>query len=300
MKKILKKIYWDFWMPMYFYSMNILNRKVLVNRTYKRFLHYPMNWKNPIDINEKINWMKIYSDTSEWTKLADKYRVREYVEKCGLSDILVPLYGKWKKPSEIDFASLPNSFVLKLNNGSGDCVIVQDKRTFNFGDVIKRYSKCLNKSYGLETGEFHYMKIPPLIISEQLLHQDGTISSSLIDYKVWCFDGKPYMIWVCFNRTKGKVSVDSYDLNWNYHPEWSIFTKHYQNGNGIIPKPPCLDYMLAAASTLSQGFPQVRVDFYVVEGKLYFGEMTFTSNCGCMNFYTKEFLIELGNQIKLP
>jgi len=120
------------------------------------------------------------------------------------------------------------------------------------------------------------------------------------DRKVWCFDGKPYSIWVCYGRSANEVFVNLYDLDWNVHPEVSVFTEHYKDGKGKVPKPECLDSMLAAASKLSEGFPEVRVDFYVNGGKLYFGELTFASLYGKMDFFTDEYLVELGKQCILP
>ncbi len=150
-------------------------------------------------------------------------------------------------------------------------------------------------------GNYITIESPPLVIAEEyLVEHNNTISSSLIDYKIWCFDGKPYSIWACYNRTKDSVLVNSYDLEWNCLPEKSIFTKHYQNGKGLLPKPKCLNRMLEAASILSKGMPEVRVDFYEVDGNVYFGELTFATLAGHIDFYTPEFLLELGNQCKLP
>ena len=156
-------------------------------------LHRWPNFKSPRDINEKINWLKFYGDTSQWVELADKYAVRSYIKKHGLSDILVHLYGKWDNAEDIDWDSLPNKFVLKCNNGSGDVVICHDKEQINRKDTISYLKKMLNRSFGIVSGEMHYAEMKPCIIAEELL--DNTTqpckSTSLIDYKIWCFDGKP-------------------------------------------------------------------------------------------------------------
>ena len=149
-------------------------------------------------------------------------------------------------------------------------------------------------------GEPHYLQIKPVVIAEKLLiDKENTFSTSLVDYKVWCFNGKPYCVWACYSRTKNATYVGTYDLDWNYHPEWSIFTDHYKDGGPVVPKPKSFDEMMDAAKILSEGFPQVRVDFYDVDGKLFFGEMTFTSNGGFMQFFTDEFLLQMGKQMKL-
>lgn len=284
----------------FLYILSKCNKKYLVSIIYSKRKGKKMNWQNPQDLDEKINWLKVYGDTSQWPTLADKYKVREYIKNKGLEGILVPLYGVWSKVDDIDFDILPESFVIKTNHGSGDCIVVRDKKSLNIEETKKILKDSLRHNYGVNHAEFHYSEIPPRIIAEQLLIQDCDFSSTLIDYKVWCFNGEPYMIWVCYNRGKKKVMVECHDLNWNYHPEWSIFYEKYQNGKGIVPKPKHLPQMIEYARALSHGFPQVRVDFYVVKDKIYFGEMTFTSNGGYNHFFTPDFQLTMGRQITLP
>ena len=261
-----------------------------------------IDWKHPKTIDEKINWLKYYSDTSQWTLLADKYRVRKYVADCGLEDILVPLYGKWDKAEDIDWDSLPNQFVMKTNNASKSVLICKDKDSLDIDYWIKEIDKWMHYDYSIEKGEIHYRSIPPCIIAEQLLdaEKQPLPSSSLIDYKVWAFDGKPVYIWCCLNRTSDSVEVITYDTDWKAHPEFSRNFYHFYLTDKRLPRPITLDKMLDAAAKLSKGFPQVRVDFYEVDWKLYFGEMTFTSSAGMNGFYTTEFLLELGRLTKLP
>ena len=127
----------------------------------------------------------------------------------------------------------------------------------------------------------------------------ATASETLIDYKIWCFNGKPESVSACRNRYKGTVEVASYDLNWNHHPEHSVYTNHYIKSEVPFNKPSSLNRMLEVASVLSEGFPQVRVDLYEVDGKIYFGELTFTSNFGMMEFYTDDYLTYLGSKVEL-
>lgn len=277
------------------------NPKKLVSLRYRKTFGVDLNWDNPITLNEKINWLKFNSDTSLWTVLADKYRVREFVESKGLKDILVQLYGKWDTVEDINWTSLPNQFVMKVNNGSGDIMVCKDKAELDTVKVAKTFAKHLRKGFGYSTGEPHYALIPPCIIAEELLdiNKQPIVTSTLIDYKIWCFNGKPECIWVCYNRTKANVEVATYDLDWNFHPEWSIFTNHYIRAKQILPKPRSFERMLEIAAILSEGFPQVRVDLYEVDNKPYFGEMTFTSNYGMMEFYTPEFQKYLGSKFSL-
>ena len=276
--------------------------KKLSSIRYEECYGTDINWKHPKTIDEKINWLKYYSDTTQWSLLADKYRVREYVAGCGLKDILVPLYGKWDKAADIDWGALPRQFVIKTNNASKSVLICKDKNSLDIAHWTKTIEKWMQTDYSIEKGEIHYRSIPPCIIAEQLLdaEKQAVQSSSLIDYKVWAFDGKPVYIWCCLNRTSDSVEVITYDTDWNAHPEYSENYYHFIPTDKRLPRPVTLNKMLDAAARLSKGHPQVRVDFYEVDGKLYFGEMTFTSSAGVNGFYTKEFLLQLGSLTKLP
>lgn len=276
--------------------------RLLASLIYFKTFHKFLNWRNPQNINEKINWQKFYGDISYWPKLSDKYAVREYVKSKGLDNILVKLYGKWNNPSEIDWDSLPDSFVLKMNNGSGDVEICKNKDKADKDRIIEKFGKLFNKQYFYVNAEPHYDKITPCIIAEELLNvgKQPIPTNSLIDYKIWCFGGKVDFIWACYNRTSMSAEVASYDVHWNFHPEYSVYTDHYKKASVLIPKPECLDEMIKIAEILSEGIPQVRVDLYVVDNKVYFGEMTFTSAGGFMTFYTKEKLFEMGQKIPVP
>lgn len=278
----------------------LLPVKKVISKQYKRKLGREMNWGHPVDLNEKINWLKLNSDTTKWTELSDKYLVREYVKEKGFEDILVPLYGKWDKAEDIEFHCLPDSFVMKTNHGSGDVVIVKNKSSINEKSIKKSFKKALWQRFGYVEGEPHYLGINPCIIAEKYLEQNhDNWTSSIVDYKIWCFDGKPECIRVYYNRTKTSVNVETRDLNWGYHPETQIFTNHFKDGHGIVPKPKCLNRMLQIASILSEGFPQVRVDLYVINDHPYFGELTFTSNGGYMNNLTQDYLTRLGSLVNI-
>ena len=265
-------------------------------------LHRWPDFEHPKDINEKINWLKFYGDTSQWSTLADKYAVRQYIESIGQGDILVKLYGKWDRAEDIDWGSLPERFVMKGNAGSGDVVICRNKNELDKEKVTKYFQSIMGKSFGDVSGESHYAQIKPCIIAEELLDASTQPcgSTSLVDYKIWCFDGKPKYIWCCYNREKYHANVGLYDMDWNYHPEWSVFTSHYVEASALIPKPACFDKMMDIAAKLSAGFPQVRIDLYEVNGHVCFGEYTFSSQGGYMDFYTKEFLEQMGRDTKLP
>ena len=275
--------------------------KLLVSILYRIAFGKRIDWDDPRTLNEKIHWLKFNSDTSLWTLLADKYRVREYVRQRGCEDLLVNLYGVWTDSSEIDWDSLPDKFVMKSNCSSGDVRICTDKSKIDRQEWEAHFDKAMRDKLGYERGEPHYNAIEPAVIAEELLDisKQPIKTSSLIDYKIWCFNGEPHHIWACFNRRQEDVEVAVFDMDWNYHPEKSIFTKHYKESSDILPKPKSLNMMLESARKLSAGLPQVRVDFYEVDDKAYFGEMTMTGGGAFMDWYSDDFMLEMGDLISL-
>lgn len=264
---------------------------------YRKSFGKHINWKHPEDLNQWINVLQYSSDISLWPTLADKYRVRKYVENKGLGDTLVKLYGKWDRPEDIEFDSLPKSFVLKSNNGSGQVMIVEDKSELNLETVRKVCKEWLKVKFGLLTGEPHYLKIKPCIIAEELLDvtkQTGE-STSLIDYKIWCFGGEPHVIYAVTDRNKGFFTQHCYDTEWRDRSDLLHYDDHHlKPKDGGLHRPHNLNKMLEYARILSAGYPQMRVDLYEVDGKVYFGELTMSSNCGRMEYFTPEALQEFG------
>lgn len=297
-----------------FKNYDVMNLKILFQRivgrispilitqvlSFKAF-HKIMNIKKPHNLNEKIQWLKFYGDTSLWPMLSDKYRVREYVESKGYSDILVKLYGVWKDVENIDLSMLPNQFVLKLNNGCGDIFICKNKTAIERKDVINHFSKFNTKFFGVETGVLHYRDIEPCIIAEELLDcsKQSIISPTLVDYKFWCINGEPLYCLIVANRNNHKVDLDLYDMNWERHQEYLVQTNEFNILKQIIPQPINLSRMIEISKVFSQGHPQMRVDLYEVGGRIYFGELTMTSACGLMTYFSDVFLNMLGEKMKL-
>lgn len=266
------------------------------NRVYKECFGKDIDWNSPKDMMEKIYWMMFNTDTSLWTRCADKYRVRDYLEEMGMANLLPKLYGMWEKAEDIDFDSLPNQFVLKANNGSGTVEIVRDKRIIDVEKLRNKAKEWLKYTYGYNGAQMFYTKIKPCIIAEELHNTEG--EKSLIDYKIWCFNGEPESVWVAYDRKKvGAVKMALFDLDWNPLPQHLKSTPHYvYDPNDRIPRPESLDDMLDACRKLTKPFKEVRADFYDVNGKAYFGELTFLSGYG---FYTKEYYDYLGSKICL-
>lgn len=277
---------------------------------YKKATNKRLNLKNPNDFNEKVQWLKVYSDISQWTDLADKYKVRNYIEQCGLGHILVKLYGVWRKAEEIDFEKLPDKFVLKTNNSCGRIILVKDKNKLDIKTAKKLLNIWVKEKYGLVSFQPHYWNIERRIIAEEFLEDNATkdLSSSIIDYKFWCIHGEPIIIMILYDRKiemPGSEEPSSshpmracvYDLDWNLRPK--ILNGPLANDSPLVlPKPKCFDEMLEICRILSKPFPQVRVDLYEVNNKVYFGELTFTPG-GNLDYFTPEFFLELGEKLDL-
>lgn len=268
----------------------------LADFLYRRKFGHSIDWKHPRDLNEWINWLSFKTDTTRWSELADKYRVRQYVKECGFGDMLVKLYGVWDRADNIDFDALPDRFVLKMNNANGRNIIVPEKSRLDRAAIIVQLNKWLKHPFGRSSAEPHYLRIPPLIICEEYLDPaEQSYPSSLIDYKIWCINGEPIGIRCVYDHfTKHQF----YDTAWNLHNETLRSTSRLSVAGGVIPAPKNLKTMLSAARRLAVEFPQVRVDMYEVNGKVYFGEMTFTSFAGRIGCVAPDFLKEIGERIR--
>lgn len=275
---------------------------LIAKMRFKKMFGRKINLKEPKDLNEKILWLSLFSDTTEWTRLADKYAVRDFIRERGCEDYLVDLYGKWDSVDEIDWEKLPNSFVMKTNNGCGTVLLVKEKPSLKHPEIDRKLDYWLHKGMAIATTEFHYWRIKPCLIAEQLLmpsEDDMKNSSSIVDYKVWCFNGKPQYIWTVTNRDDNGFDGALFDTHWNNIPNVIKKNPNIRVPKTLLPKPGKLELMLEVAKKLSKGFPEVRVDLYYVNGKVYFGELTFTCHGGTIDYFIPELLMEMGKKIDL-
>ena len=251
-----------------------------------------MDLDNPKTFNEKIQWLKLYDNSPLKTKLSDKYLVREFIKEQIGDEYLIPLLGVWDSFDEIEFEKLPDSFVLKVNHGSGWNIIVKNKLDFNIKAAKKKFDLWMDINYAYKGFELQYRDIKPKIIAEKYM-QDSR--GELNDYKIMCFNGEPKFIWIdCGRYTNHTRNI--YDLNWNLQP----FTILYPALQTDIPKPEQLDKMIELAKKLCLDFPFVRIDFYNIDGKIYLGEITFTTGNGTEKFTPERYDLELGNILVLP
>lgn len=256
-----------------------------------------LNLYNPKTFNEKIQWLKLYDSTPIKTRLADKYLVRDWVaEKIG-SEYLIPLLGVYDKFEEIDFDKLPDRFVIKCNHGCAYNIIVKDKSKLDLNDVKAKLDKWMAEDFALKFGlELHYRDIPHKIIIEEFIENKKS-GGDLYDYKFWCFDGHVEYIQFLSERNTDGLKMAFYDKNWNKQD----FVYSYPLDTKTIEKPDNLDDMIKMAEKLSDGFGHVRVDFYRMDdGKIYFGEMTFTSASGSCKWNDEKINRYFGDLIKLP
>ena len=266
----------------------------IISKIYKKSMGHVLNWDDLQTYTEKMQWEKIFNKDPMKAVLADKYRVRDWVSTKIGDEYLIPLLGCWKSFDDIDFESLPNQFVLKTNHGNGTNLIVKDKTALNYREVKRTFDDWMEIDYAFTNSiQLHYKDIPRRIIAEKYLETD---LGELQDYKFLCFDGKPQFCWVDLGRFS-KHTRTVFDMNWKLQP-WTQAS--YGIADHEIEKPKNFDKMVELATILSKGFSHVRVDLYNVDGKIYFGEMTFTNGSGLDPIVPEKYDKILGSYWKLP
>ena len=270
--------------------------KLFLHWMYWVFTGQKLNLKNPVTFQDKLNWLKLYNRNPLYTKLVDKYAVREWVaEKIG-EEYLVPLYGVYDTFDDIDFSKLPDKFVLKCTHDSGSVCIVKDKSKMDLEAIRQKLEKGLATKQFYLSREWPYKNVKPRIICEEML--EDTVINDIIDYKFHCFNGTPKIVGVFTGRqTHEGTKCNYYDMEWKWQDIQDC--SGYPN-TSLNKKPVKFTLMIDFAKKLSKGIPCVRVDFYEVNGHLYFGEMTFFDSGGRMLFHPLSVNTLLGSWIKLP
>lgn len=270
--------------------------KLVSKIRYRRAFGKKLDLKEPKEFNEKLMWLKLndYSKNPLVIQCADKVRVREYVEQCGCGEILTECLGVYESTEEIPWKALPQQFVLKCNHGAGYNIVCDDKNKLDVRKEREKLKKWLKQDYSLLYAEMQYHYIKPLIICEKYLQPASGFLPD--DYKVYCFHGKAKCVMVCRERESEQCKYYMMDRDWNFL-DW-IPSASREEAKGI-ERPLCLKELLSYAERLSKGFPFVRMDFYVLDNRIYFGEMTFTP-CGCVdNDYTETGNLELSKMLKI-
>ena len=265
--------------------------KVLYFLTYGRRL----NLKNPVRFTEKLQALKLVYTTPLHSKMVDKFGVREIIEQQLGKEYLFPLLGVWNNADEIDFDTLPEQFVLKPTHDSGSIVFCRNRKTFDIPAARRQLDRALKRRFYFNMRELAYRGVTPRIIAEPLMVDES--GTELKDYKLLCFDGEVKYIQVHF----GRASRHQRNL---YTPDWQLVEDFFMIGPNdpthVIPKPELLPEMLAISSRLSKGFPEIRIDFYIVNDHLYFGEFTFFHSGGLFMIHPDKYDKILGDLVRLP
>jgi hypothetical protein len=283
-----------------YFKHRILSDKAYVKSQYKSVFGKRLNLNSPKYFTEKIQWLKLYDRNPLYTICADKFKVREYVSKKIGEEYLIPLIFYTENPETIPFNMLPSEYIIKTNHTSGYNMIYRNKKIYFFDHVhnfskkkvVKILKNWLKKNVFYQNREWEYKKISPKIIIEELL-TDGENNGVLNDYKIHCFNGEPKYIQTIFDRNEG-VKENWYDTSWN-----SIDLYYYSKNKKQIKKPKNLQELLKVSRALSAEFNYVRVDLYIIRGKVLFGELTFHPYGGLMKFKPSEWDLKLGDLLKL-
>ena len=265
-------------------------------KLFRAKMGYPLDLKEPKTFNEKLQWLKLYDRKPIYTVMVDKYEVKNYVAGIIGDKYIIPTLGVWNRFDEIDFTKLPDQFVLKCTHDSGGLVICRDKKKLDFAKAKKKITKSLKKNFYYVGREWPYKNVKPRIIAEEYMEDD--VTHELRDYKFFTFNGVAKALFIATDRqTAGEdTKFDFFDMDFKHLP----FTNGHPNADVVPAKPETFAEMKELAEKLSKGIPHVRVDFYEVNGKAYFGELTFSHWSGFVPFEPPEWDKTFGDWIDLP
>lgn len=278
-----------------------LPEDVFLRCRYRLLMHKKLHLDNPKTFTEKIQWLKLHDRKPIYTKMADKYEVKEYVAQRIGEQYVIPTFGVWDKFDDIDFSQLPNQFVLKSTNGGGGTgvVICKDKSRLDIKAAKRLLYTSMSVPASALQGEWVYKGIKPRIIAEKFMApKNNPTPSDLTDYKFFCFNGEPRYCQVIRDR-RTKETIDFYDMDWN-HQEFVGLNPNVSNGISPVERPKNLDDMKDICRKLAKEIPFVRVDLYVIDDREYFGETTFFPNSGFGEFEPREWDKKIGEMLILP
>ena len=290
--KILKKPSLLFFTIAHRGLLNWMNDETFIKISYRILVGKRLNLNDPHSYNEKIQWLKLHDRNPLHTMMVDKYEVKKYVADLIGEEYVIKTLGVWDKFEDINFDSLPNQFVLKVTHNSGGVIICKDKTTLDIKEAKKTLDYALKHNYYREMREWPYKDVKPRLIAEAYLTDDG---EGLKDYKFFCFDGKPLYVQVDYDRFKGHKR-NIYDTEWNY---LDLQIQYPTDKDHVIEKPANFEKMLELTGELSKGMKHARIDFYNVNGNIYFGEITFYHGSGFEKFTPESWNDLFGSKIKI-
>lgn len=275
--------------------LDFLSDKTFVKLEYRARMNKKLNLKNPETFNEKLQWLKLYDHNPEYIKMVDKYEAKKYVGGIIGEEYIIPTYGVYNSFDEIDFDSLPNEFVIKCTHDSGGLAICKDKKTFDIEAAKEKINKAFNTNYYKKSREWIYKNIKPRIIVEKYMEDKN--SSSMQDYKFFCFDGEPKIMYLSEGlENHATATMSFFDMDFNLT---DCKRKDYELFKYKPKKPKTFEQMKEFASILSKGIPNLRVDFYEINGHIYFGELTFITAGGYIPFESEEWDKKIGSYLDL-
>lgn len=271
----------------------LLPDKLYLKLKFRLHMNKWMDFDNPQTFNEKLQWLKLNDRNPLYVSMVDKVDAKKYVASIIGEEHIIPTLGVYNSFEEIDFDKLPNQFVLKCSHDSGGVIICKDKSQLDMDNARRVLSNGLKRNYYYQTREWPYKNVKPRIIAEQFMVDESGIE--LKDYKYYCFDGKVKMMFVATGRPYD-TRFDFFDTNFNHLP----VKQGYDWADKPISKPLGFDEMISLAEKLSKNIPHVRIDFYDINGQIYFGEMTFFDSSGWTPLEPVEWDYKMGSWINLP
>lgn len=279
-------------------TCNILPQWIYLSIKFKMKMGKWPNILHPKTYNEKLQWLKINDHNPLYTQMVDKYEAKNWASNIIGSDYIIDTIGCWNSPDEINWDILPHKFVLKITHGGGGngIIICRDKNKLDKAKTLDSLRKALPLNLYKYNKEWPYKNVVPRVIAEKLLIDNDKPEDVINDYKFYCFNGKMEFMLVSNERSNKHAKFDYFDRNFKHLP----FKQGGENYEGKINKPLNFELMIDLAEKLSKGIPHVRVDFYDVNGHVYFGEMTFFDSSGFAAFDPEEWDYKYGDLIKLP
>lgn len=268
--------------------------KLYLQLLYRRIFNKKLDLEHPKTFNEKLQWMKLYDRRPIYTTMVDKYAVKKYVADIIGEEYIIPTLGVWDKPEDIEWDKLPNQFVLKCTHDSGGLVICRDKSKLDKEAAMNKLRKSLQRNYYKAGREWPYKNVPRRILAEKYMEVAPNVGD-LPDYKVFNFNGEPKLVEIDYNRFVNHMR-DVYTIDW----EKTDIKIDYPSDDRAFEKPEVLGELKDLCSRLSAGIPFVRSDFYIVDNKLYFGELTFFPDAGFVHLDPEEYQKTLGDWIAIP
>ncbi|MBE5819572.1 MAG: glycosyl transferase [Clostridiales bacterium] len=294
-KKVIKNPLW-FIIFLNNRGFYLLGDKKYLRLLYKLEMNSKLDLENPNTFNEKLQWLKLYDRNPKYIKMVDKYEVKDYIEKTIGKEYIIPTLNVYNSFNEIDWEKLPKQFVIKCTHDSGGLIICKDKNSLDIKSSERLINKCLKNKFYYSGREWPYKNVKPRIIIEKYMATEE--QPELIDYKFFCFNGNPKLLYVSeglSDHNTAKISFADMDYKMT-----EFYRKDYKPFDKLPKKPENFEEMKELAKVLSKDIPFVRVDFYEIEGKIYFGELTFYPCSGYIPFKPEKYDKILGDMLELP